>query len=93
MNTIKLINDVKAHLEPVKRSSVISIMIEKSFTFFLLHVKHAYSTVGRGTLVLRHSVPHFSLHFLRYCLLGGGAQRLACLVTRAQKLKIKKKKQ
>ena len=43
--------------------------------FEKLTVYPAYSSVGRGNLVLRHAVPHFSLNILMHGVLIGGTQR------------------
>ena len=41
----------------------------------MLHPPH--SRVGRGNLVLKHSVPHFLLNFSKHCVLSGRTQRRA----------------
>ena len=40
--------------------------------FFYLYP--AYSRVGRGNLIFRHSIPHFPPIFSRHCVMSGDTQ-------------------
>ena len=56
-----------------------------SFTLYPAH-----SRVGRGNLVLKHSIPHFYAEFWRHWVLSGGTQRHALPRHQCEEMKINK---
>ena len=54
-----------------------------SFTLYLAH-----SRIGRGNLILGHSVAHFRAEFWMHCVLSGGTQRRALPRYQGKEIKI-----